>query len=353
MNGGRPIVFAVPGDPAQRTGGYLYDRHLLSALRARGLAIQPLRLPDGFPFPGPAERARAAAMLAALPENTSLLIDGLAFSVMPEVMAHEARRLRLVALIHHPLAYETGLAPAMAGALKASEQTALGFARKVVVTSPATRDTLVEDFGVPPGRVLVALPGTAPAPLSTGSPGPSLSLLTVGSVIPRKNFPNLIKAMATLGDLDWRLDLVGSLSRDPQEVGRLREALEDLGPLGGRVSLLGELDEAGVAGAYASSDLFVSSSLYEGFGMAVAEAIARGLPVVAVRGGAIGGWLSSDAACMVENGEPGALASALRRTIEDPTMRRRLQAGARAARQALPDWPTTAAEVAAALEDEG
>ncbi|SNB55187.1 Glycosyl transferase 4-like domain-containing protein [Arboricoccus pini] len=353
MSDERSLVFAVPGDPAQRTGGYLYDHHLLSALRAGGLTVQSLRLPGGFPSPGPDERARAAAMLADLPEHTTLLIDGMAFSVMPEIMAREAQRLRILALIHHPLAYETGLSPVNVAALKASERAALKFAHKIVVTSPVTRDALVADFDVPATRIQVALPGTTPSPLSTGGPGPYLSLLAVGSVIPRKNFPNLIRAMGRLGDLDWRLNLVGSMIRDPVEVGQLREALGNLGTLGGRVALLGELDGDSLARVYASSDLFVSSSLYEGFGMAVAEAIACGLPVVAVRAGAIGNWLSPDAACMIDSGDVDALASALRRTIGDPIMRLRLQAGSRIARQALRDWPTTAAEVAALLEDKG
>lgn len=345
----RSLVFAVPGDPAQRTGGYLYDRHLADALESAGIEVMRLRLADGFPFPDAAAQAAAARAFAKLREGSVVLVDGLAFSVLPDLMAELSRRLSLFALIHHPLAHETGLAADAAERLRASERQALRHARRVVVTSPATKTTLMAEFEVAADRITVAMPGTAPAPVAIGSGGGEPVLLAVGSVIPRKDFPTLIEALGSMPDLRWRLRLAGSLLRDAAETARLRQAIAGMGELASRVSLEGELDHAALEKLYAGSDVFVSSSLYEGFGMALAEAVARGLPVVAIADPAVQSWLPDEAALFVPPGGAEKLAAGLRRVLTDDELRASLRRGAGAMRQRLPTWEATADHVAAAL----
>ncbi len=69
-------------------------------------------------------------------------------------------------------------------------------------------------------------------------------------------------------------------------VARVRAQVGEAG-LEDRVSLVGDLGEAALAEQYDRADLFVLATLYEGYGMAVAEALARGLPVVSTATGAI------------------------------------------------------------------
>jgi len=342
------FAFAIPGDPDQRTGGYIYDRRLGEALARRGWHVSPLSLPSGFPYPGPGELLATRDRFAALPDGALVMVDGLAFAVMPEIAAAEAARLRLVALVHHPLAYETGLAPDVMSRLRASERRALAAARRVVVTSQATRTTLIDDFGVVADRITVALPGADPQPPAQGSGGRKLTLLAVGSVIPRKDFPTLVEALAGLADLPWRLVIVGSLERSREEAARLRAAIERHG-LAGRIVLEGELDGEALDRAYDHADVLVSVSRYEGFGMALAEGIARALPIVAVVGGAVGGWLPPDAAIRVPPDDPAALCAALPEVIADPERRTALREGAIAARATLPTWDDTALAVEVAL----
>jgi len=130
--------------------------------------------------------------------------------VMPDLVARESRRLRLVALVHHPLAEETGLAESRTAYLHRSEQQALTAAHQVVVTSRHTA-SLVAGLGVPKRRIAVVEPGTDPAPLARGSGCSTLCLLCVGAVIHRKGHTVLIDALARLAELDWRLTCVGSL----------------------------------------------------------------------------------------------------------------------------------------------
>ncbi|WP_322100127.1 glycosyltransferase family 4 protein [Geminicoccus harenae] len=343
------FAFAIPGDPDQRTGGYLYDRRLAAELPRQDWQVRPVRLPDGFPFPDAADLAATNRLLAGLPDDMPVMIDGLAFGAMPEVVARHAARLRLVALVHHPLGYETGLSPQAADRLVASERAALAHARHVVVTSTTTAQTLATTFGVAEAKLTVALPGTDPLPVATGSGDAAPALLAVGSVLPRKDFPALVDALATLQDLPWRLVIAGSLVRDLVEAGRLRAAIDRHG-LAERVSLTGEVAADELHALLHRSDLFVSSSRYEGFGMALAEAVAAGLPVVAVAGGAVADWMDRDAAVLVPPDRPDELALALRSVLAEPDRRHRLRTAALAARAHLPDWTACAAAVAAALD---
>ncbi len=344
----RTLIFAVPGDPDQRSGGYLYDKRLAHELAAAGWRVVHLRLPSSFPQPSPADLAATAAALADLPDDSVVLIDGLAFAAMPAIAAAQAVRLRLVALVHHPVGLETGLPAERAERLLESERAALRLAEAIVVTSTTTARTLVRDFEVADERITVAPPGTDRAPLARGSGGAVPALLAVGAVIPRKALDRLVAALVPLQHLPWRLEIAGSLERDRKSVAALRAAIAGLHDPG-RVRLLGELDSDDLGRAYDRTDLFISSSIYEGYGMAVAEAVARGLPVVAVAGGALVDWLDRDAGLLVASSDPQALTPALARVVADPQERARLRRGALAARERLPRWDDTARIVAGTL----
>lgn len=350
MSAGR-LVFAIPGDPEQRTGGYLYDRRLAEGLRAIGWRVDLLRLPEGFPFPDAAALQASAAALGGLPDGTLVLVDGLALGVLPDLAGAEAGRLRLVALVHHPLAFEEGLAPEAADRLFASERRALAAVPRVLCTSTTTAATLEREFGVPAERIAVVEPGTDPAPVAPGSGGPQPQLLAVGSVIPRKRLNRLVLVLGRLVHLDWRLQIVGSLARSREAVAALRDALATTG-LADRIQLRGELVGRELDQAFAGADLFVSASGYEGYGMALAEALARGLPIVAAAGGAVADWLPREAALLVPANDPLALEAALARAIGDPALRARLREGALAARARLPTWERQAALAGAILERE-
>jgi glycosyltransferase involved in cell wall biosynthesis len=346
LSAGRRLVLAYPGDLETRTGGYAYDRRLALELEARGWRVERLSLPKGFPFPTGAELAATAAAFSALPAGATVLVDGLALGAMPEIAAEASTRLDLVALVHHPLCLETGLGAEGLAALAASERAALARARAVLVTSPSTAASARDLLGIPAGRITVAVPGTDPAPAARGSGG--RRLVCVGTVIPRKGHLVLVEALAGLADLDWELLCAGSTERDPATAAAVRARIDALG-LRDRVRLLGELDPDELADLYDRADLCVSASSHEGYGMALAEALARGLPVVAAAGGAVADTVPPAAGLLVPTGDAGALRSALRRFLSEPALAARLRAGALAARRHLPSWADTAARVERAL----
>ncbi|MEM7021379.1 MAG: glycosyltransferase family 4 protein [Pseudomonadota bacterium] len=341
----RPLHLVVPGSLDQRTGGYLYDKRIVEGLRAQGREVVVHELAGDFPLVDTVAReaARAAADRFA---GGVAVIDGLALPALHDRI--DQVPAPWVALVHHPLAMETGLAPDEVEALAAIERHVLRYPARVIVTSRQTVEDLAA-FDVAQERIGVVLPGTDPAPLASGSEGPGVALLCVASLTPRKGHLVLLQALAELVDLDWHLNCVGSADRDPDTAAQIRNAIEDLG-LRERVTLAGEQDEAGLVPYYDGADVFVLASYHEGYGMALAEALARGLPIISTNAGAIPGTVPSDAGILVDPGDKAVLTEALGRIITERPLRNRLAAGARTERDRLPSWDDASRQFAEQLD---
>ena len=342
------LHFVVSGDPAARTGGYLYDRRIVDGLPACGVSVRLHTLPDGFPDADAAMLHAADALLRGLPDAAVVVVDGLAFGAMPQVARAHARRLKLVALVHHPLSFESGLDAARARQLADSEREALACARRVVVTSAATAAALAEPggFEVPADRIALVEPGTDRVPPAAAAArvcresGHGPQLLCVATLTPRKGHLVLLEALARLRARRWTLRCAGSTARDPLCARAVAACIESLG-LAQRVTLLGELDRDALALEFSRADAFVLATRYEGYGMAFAEALAWGLPIVGTAAGAVAHTVPAGAGLLVPPDDIDALAAALARLIDDPALRKRLAQGARAAGERLADWPAS------------
>ena len=343
----RELSLMVPGDPETVTGGYAYDRAVVAALARRGWDARLERLPGDFPVPAKESIDFSLDLIASRPPGRVVMVDGLAFGVLP------AARLRalgrpVAALVHHPLALEGGRPPDRAAAVAATERAALAVAAVVVVSSPATARVLIADYGVPAERLAVALPGTGPRPPAVGT-GAVPTILTVASLTPRKGHATLVAALARLRERPWRAVFVGDDRRDPACAAAVRRAIAAHG-LAGRIDVTGAVTPAALGRHVAAADLFALVSAYEGYGMAFAEALSAGLPIVAADGGAVAETVPPAARLLVPPGDVEATAAAVGRLLGDAGLRRRLAAASRQAGRRLPGWDETAASVEAALQ---
>jgi glycosyltransferase involved in cell wall biosynthesis len=345
----RRIAFAVPGDLATPTGGYAYDRRMIAELERLGWQVDVVDLGDGFPWPSDQTRARAWGRLSDILPGRTIVIDGLAFGVLPEAVLQLRVENPLIALVHHPLALEAGLSLQQANILRSCERAALTAARLVIANSAETARHLTGDYGVPADRIVIACPGTDPAPMAQGSRDGIVRLISVGALVPRKGFDVLIASLAALVDLPWRLTIAGDAGRDRDTAARLAADIERR-KLGDRIALLGVVPPERLSELYTSADIFTLASRFEGYGMAFAEAIAHGLPVIGTTAGAIPETVPAGAGVLVAPDDAAALAIALRRIIENPDERRRMAAVARAAARNLPSWQDSAKIFARALE---
>ncbi|MFF7333056.1 glycosyltransferase [Streptomyces sp. NPDC008150] len=351
----RSVHFVVPGgvdDPAAPSGGNAYDRRVTLDLPGFGWRVRRHAVPGDWPRPSAADRAELARTLRELPDGTVVLLDGLVACGVPEAVVPEARRLRLAVLVHLPLGDETGLEPSVAAALDAAERAVLRAVPAVIATSDWAVRRLVSHHGLAPDRVHVAKPGADIAPLASGTDGVS-RLLCVAAVTPRKGQHRLVEALAAVTDLPWSCVCVGGLQQDPGYVERLRARIRAHG-LQDRLHLAGPRAGADLDASYATADLMVLTSYAETYGMAVTEALARGIPVLATDVGgvpeAVGRAPDGGVpGILVPPEDPAALAAELRGWFGEADVRRRLKSAARGRRSALDGWATTARSLAHVL----
>jgi glycosyltransferase involved in cell wall biosynthesis len=346
------VHFVVPAgidDAARPSGGNVYDRRIVRGLTATGWTVHLHEVPGSWPSPDAQSLAALAAAIGDIPERALVLIDGLVASPAPDVLTPAVGRVRLVVLVHMPVGHG-----AVDDGARQREGAVLRAAASVVTTSAWARRALLELHSLPDDYVRVAEPGVDPAELARGTETAG-ALLSVAAVIPGKGHDLLIEALAPLAGLRWRCQCVGSLERDPAFVERLHRRVLD-GGMDGRVRFTGPQAEAELACSYAAADVLVLPSRAETYGMVVAEALARGLPVVAAEVGGVPEALGHGAdgtrpGLLVPAEDPAALREALRSWLEDARLRRRLRVAARERRASLADWSTTASAVADVLQE--
>ncbi|MEU7718714.1 glycosyltransferase family 4 protein [Streptomyces tibetensis] len=351
----RTVHFVLPGgidDPTAPSGGNAYDRRVCLDLPGFGWQVTKHAVAGDWPRPAADARTELARALAALPDGAVVLLDGLVACGVPEIVVPEAERLRMAVLVHLPLGDETGLDPALAAELDAKERTVMRAVPAVIATSDWAVRRLVSHHGLPPERVHVAAPGADIAPLAPGTDGVS-RLLCVAAVTPRKGQHRLVEALAAVSDLPWTCVCVGSLTQEPEYVDHLRSLIRKHG-LEDRLELAGPKSGPALDASYATADLMVLTSYAETYGMAVTEALARGIPVLATDVGglpeAVGRAPDGGVpGILVPPENPAAIAAELRGWFGEADVRRRLKAAARSRRAALDGWATTAQSLAAVL----
>lgn len=152
-------------------------------------------------------------------------------------------------------------------------------AEKVIAVSPALANAMqsfVSGVEVIPNMVDTEI--FNPTAVAEG-PKQIKTIISVGSLIPRKNYTGLLQSFARLAhQLPLKLVIVGNGPR----LRSLNRLSEQLG-IAERVRFTGALSPPELAAAFRSADLYVSTSLAESFGLAPVEALASGVPVVMLR----------------------------------------------------------------------
>jgi glycosyltransferase involved in cell wall biosynthesis len=342
----RRAAFAIPGDITTPTGGYIYERRLLEGLRAQGRDVLHLQLGSSFPDPTAEDMADAIAQLRGLEPDRAVILDGF-ISATLDTDALAALHVPSVAMVHHPLALETGLEPERREHLFRIERANLSHIDHVLVPSPATAAMLTGSYGVAEERITIARPGTVRPERSRAPSTPPL-ILSVGIQHPRKGHDVLLKALARITDLDWTAVIAGK-AYDALHAAELARLHDDLG-LGARVRLAGYVADADLAELYRAASIFALATRYEGYGLVFDEALAHGLPIVSCRTGAVPDTVPEAAGHLVAPDDVEAFADALADLLRDKAGYRVRAEAALAAGHDLPDWADTARAAGVVLD---
>ena len=296
------VTFVVPGRLRSSSGGNVYDRIMVEALRAEGWTV---------------------TVSEAAPERTehTVVLDSLAMPAGPPPGTD-----RLVALLHQ-LPSDANDRPSW----REPEARVLRTASLVVTVSRHLAERVVRETEA---RVLVVSPGWDRACADHRSDDGSV--LCVGHAGPFKGVANAIAAFQQAGLDGATFRLAGDHGRDPHEAERIEGFAVALGP---DLVLDGVLDAAALAGRYASARVFVSASRYEGWPIAVAEAMASGVPVVAFDVAGVRELVRHEEdGLLVPVGDIDGLARALRRLWTDASLRDRMGRSARVSARSWPNW---------------
>ncbi|MSP29454.1 MAG: glycosyltransferase [Acetobacteraceae bacterium] len=339
------LALLVPGSIDAVSGGYAYDRRMVSGLRATGHDVRVVELAGQYPLADDTARGAVGAAWTGLATDEMPIIDGLA---LPAFSAAALAARASVGLIHHPTALETGFAEDVRECLREIERQLMPLLARVIVTSQPTAERLVAEFGVRTDRIAVVVPGTEDAPRCRGAMDGVCRLLSIGTLIPRKGHDQLLRALARLTDMAWQLTIVGSAARDPLHALGLAALAGELG-IASRVHFAGEVVDNGLETLWREANIFALATQYEGYGMVIADALKRGIPVAVTAGGAAGSLVPAEAGVVCPVGDVDQLSKALRRMIFGRELRDYLAENAWQAGQALPSWNDQARAFAVAL----
>jgi len=341
----RSAAFAIPGDINTVTGGYIYERRLLETLHEIGHDVRHIELGASFGDPTAVDMAHAIDALCEIKATRPLILDGLVFGSLDT--AGMARiSAPIVAMIHHPLALETGLDAARRDHLFRTERDNLALAAHVLVPSPHTANILTTQYNVTPHRISIAQPGTdvrGGARQATKTP----LILSVGIQHARKGHDVLLHALARLRHLNWRAVIVGS-AHDPHHAAELADLVVTLG-LSDRVTLAGRIPQDALETLYAQATVFALATRYEGYGIVFDEALAWGLPIVSCDTGAVGQTVPQGAGLLVAPDAPAPFAECLAQVLTDADLRQTMADAALTAGAKLPTWRDTAQIAGAVL----
>lgn len=309
-------MLVTAGDPTRRTGGNLYNRHMLAALRHQGLRVTTVVLRDQD------DAARLDKLRAPV-----VLIDTIAASLAaPRLRPIRSRGSKVVALAH----------------MRIGAMTLARRADRIITVSRRLADELVAG-GIDRRRIVVISPGheavrAQPGALRSGR------ILCVANWTPGKGIHTLIAAAARLPG--FSLELVGD-APDPLYAARVRRAIAARG-LATRVRIYGPLDRAAVRRRYAAASIFVLPSIREAYPIVCVEALAHGLPII---GCDIPGVreVTGGAAILVPPGLVAPLAAALKALVTHEHLRRDLSRRSLARARRLPTWAESEARFVHAL----
>lgn len=328
------------------SGGYLYDRRLVNALRRAGDEVDIISLPWRSYGRHLTDNMSAQLLRRMRGDYDVLLQDELNH---PSLAWANGRlgpaRPPIVAIVHHLRACERR--PAWQnGFYLLVEKHYLNSVDAFIYNSQTTQEEVEAMTGCPRPH-LVAYPGgdrllpfARPNQAEASRDPAPLRLLFVGNLIPRKGLHTLLMALTRV-KADWRLRVVGDPSIDPAYAGRARRMAEQTG-IAGRITWRGPVDDADLAAEMDAADVLAVPSEYEGFGIVYLEGMAFGLPALATTAGAAREIITdAENGFLVTPDDTAALAARIELLAADRALLARLSVSARARFAAHPSWEET------------
>lgn len=314
------IHFLIHGDLNSLTGGNIYDRQVIEGLRLKGHDVHLISIPGQMSNFGSAGNF-CHNQLKMLAQGSIVVIDSLVLGYLNKTIREFNRKLYILGLIHLPVSMDikTGNAESR---LSDTELDAMNSVTHLVVTGKFMLQFL-ETAGVSPDRITLIEPGVDTFPRKKQYNKVPSELLCISNYSVTKAQLILFRALNLLRERNWMLRLYGDISTGKDYVGILKAFLNDQN-LESRILIHDKLSRHEISTPYSKADLFILPSLFESYGMVLAESLAHGIPVVTTSAGNIPFTVPASMGLFTEPGNAENLAGALDALFSDPRKYRRL-----------------------------
>ena len=343
------IGLVVYGAFDSQSGGFHYDRQLVSELRNAGDTVDVIELPWRSYPRGLLDNVLPRFSQRFAGDYDVLLQDELAHPSL--AWTNRSLSTPIVSIVHHLRASENRRFWPL---YRAVERHYLRNVDGVVCNSSVTRD-VVTDLAVDADRTVVAPPAgdrfdpaIAADRIAERAHEELLRVLFVGNITPRKGVDTLIDGLAAAAG-DAELTVVGKPA-DEGYLSRCHDRVVDHG-LSERVTFTGGIDDDALAAAFREHHVVAVPSQYEGYGIVYLEGMSFGLPAIAARaGGATDLVTDGKNGFLVDPGDAAAVADAITTLAADRDRLATMGQAARKRYETQPDWAETAATVRTLLE---
>ncbi|MBI4763106.1 MAG: glycosyltransferase family 4 protein [Deltaproteobacteria bacterium] len=279
------IHFIIPGELEQLTGGYIYDRKIITGLSERGYRVVLHNPGNDFPFPGRESLDQYHKILKAIEPGETVIIDSLALGPAEEIISLFSAQNPMVALMHLPLFMNPSFNEKEKKFFKFQETRALSKMRVIIAVSRHTKQ-MIQKCGINPSLIQVINPQAESLKRKENYPVAPRNLLCVANYTRNKGHSMLIEALVDLKNPDWIMRCYGDQTMERDYFAKMRQMVNSYG-LENRILLNGPWPHEALPEVYRSSDLFILPSEYESYPMVLAEALVYGIPVVAAKAGGI------------------------------------------------------------------
>ena len=305
----KPYYFIYPGDINTKTGGYIYEKNILKRAKKINFNLKAIKLSDSFPFPKKNDLKKLKKILEKLPNNSVLIFDGLVFEAIDSVI-NDLDKFEIIALIHHPLYLEfegNRSQIFLKKAKKLYKKT-----KKIIVTSNNTKKLIFDKFNINQQKIHVVEPGIAKLRKYKFKKEKNLNLLTVGSIIERKNYHYLINELRYMDNI--KLNIVGDTTRESKYYKRLLKIISNH-KLSDKIKFYNNVSTDLLSKLYSKCDFYVSVSKYEGFGMSLANALQLKKMIITFKTKTIMDTLKKDGIIYLNNFKEKSLSKLIQKNL--------------------------------------
>lgn len=253
------------------------------------------------------------------------------------------RRGSILTVVHHFNDYESADPPSLRKSLQYWKyKIGLWPSTQLVTVSQYSKREIVS-LGIDPKRITIIQPGVDwdKLDLPPKPPSDELHIITLGNIAPRKGTSYLVEAFVKLARPNTHLHIVGAFAWAEDPYNETVKQLAEKSGMADRIHFHGRLAQDEVHRLLCQADIFAMPSLQEGFGMALLEAMHYGLPVVTTNISALPELVEDGVnGLLVPPADSAALAKALERLIDSPSLRQSLGNEARQRVEGRYGWET-------------